>query len=75
MPREAPSWQPLFFAAWLNPGVLTIEHKRWRIDTEKLSTFQAAEDAGQILSERLSQLPAAAKRLMIAAAGHWQRLQ
>ncbi len=49
-------------------GVLTIKHKRWRIDTEKLSTFQAAEDAGQILSERLSQLPEAAKRFMIAAA-------
>lgn len=49
-------------------GVLTIENKRWQIDTKKLSTFQAAEDAGQILSERLSQLPAAAKRLMIAAA-------
>ena len=49
-------------------GVLTIHNRRWRIDTDKLSTFQAAEDAGQILSERLSQLPKQAKSLMIAAA-------
>ena len=49
-------------------GVLRIQKKRWQLDTEKLSSFQAAEDAGQILSERLAQLPDASKRLMVAAA-------
>ena len=49
-------------------GVLSITNKRWQIDTDKLSSFQAAEDSGQILSERLAQLPNASKRLMVAAA-------
>lgn len=48
--------------------VLYINEKRWKLDTDKLSSFQAADDAGQILSERLSQLPAISKRLMVAAA-------
>lgn len=48
--------------------VLTAEEKHWRINTENLTSFQAAEDAGQILAERLSQLPEASKRLMVAAA-------
>ena len=49
-------------------GVLSINNKRWKIDTDKLSSFQAAEDAGQILSERLAQLPNDSKRFMVAAA-------
>lgn len=49
-------------------AVLTIEGKQWLIDNEKLSSFQAAEDAGEILVGRLSQLPDEARKLLSAAA-------
>lgn len=49
-------------------GVLNVDGKTWRVDNEKLSTFQAAEDAGEILVGRLSQLPEEARKLLSAAA-------
>lgn len=49
-------------------GVLTIHDKVWQVDDHKLSTFQAAEDAGQILVGRLTQLPDQSRQLLTAAA-------
>ncbi len=49
-------------------GVLTVQGKKWQVDDDKLSTFQAAEDAGEILIGRLSQLPSQARDLLAAAA-------
>ncbi len=48
--------------------VLTVQGKHWQVQDEKLSTFQAAEDAGQILVGRLSQLPEEARELLAAGA-------
>lgn len=49
-------------------GVLSIKEKKWRVDQDKLSTFQAAEDAGEILVGRLSKLPDRSRKLLAAAA-------
>jgi len=48
--------------------VLVVKDDRWQIDDEKLSTFQAADDASDILIGRLSQLPNEARELLAAAA-------
>ncbi|MGV3486108.1 MAG: ATP-binding protein [Planctomycetaceae bacterium] len=48
--------------------VLTVEDQTWQIDYEKLTSFQAADDASEILISRLSQLPSEARELLAAAA-------
>ena len=47
---------------------LRVVDKEWKIDEEKLSNFQAADGAGEILVDRLSRLPEDTKRLLAAAA-------
>ncbi|MCG8653276.1 MAG: AAA family ATPase, partial [Pirellulales bacterium] len=48
--------------------VLTPEEKHWRLNTEKLTTFQAADDASEILISRLSRLSTDAQELLATAA-------
>ncbi|MFG0255507.1 MAG: ATPase, partial [Rhodopirellula sp. JB053] len=49
-------------------NILTVDGDEWEIDNEKLSGFQAADDASEILVSRLSQLPPEARKLLSAAA-------
>ncbi len=48
--------------------ILIVKGNTWVIDDEKLSSFQAADDASEILVSRLSQLPQEARTLLSAAA-------
>ncbi|MCM2369913.1 ATP-binding protein [Aporhodopirellula aestuarii] len=49
-------------------NVLIAADNAWKVDDEKLSSFQAADDASEILVSRLSQLPDEARDLLAAAA-------
>ncbi len=49
-------------------NVLTVHDDRWTVDSKRLSDFQAADDASEILVGRLTQLPREANDLLAAAA-------
>ncbi len=48
--------------------VLFVDDELWQVDFDKLTTFQAADNASEILIDRLSQLPSDARELLAAAA-------
>jgi two-component system sensor kinase len=49
-------------------SALRSVNKSWRIDEAKLSSFQAADDASEILVDRLTRLPPETRELLTAAA-------
>lgn len=49
-------------------SVLVSKDSEWVLDTEKLKNFQTAEDAADILADRLNSLPETARQFMRAAA-------
>ena len=63
---------PLMAAAVLRgmveSRVLTIQAEQWQLDQERLTKFQAAEDASEILVGRIDQLDEDARKLLEAAA-------
>jgi len=49
-------------------GVLNADDRGWQVDAARLQDFQAADDASEILIDRLSRLPENSRHLLAAAA-------
>ncbi len=55
--------------------VLFIDDELWQVDFDMLTTFQAADDASEILIDRLSQLPRRCEGIACCGSSDWKGFQ